>query len=217
MGLTVGVVQHAKHIKLCLRTSLIKQDVVRVAPVVQLSGLPHALQVILDSQPPTVISMDLAVPPTSDTSWFQLRISFSEPVEWVANTTDPTATPSATPNPASSNTGATTQTVQSTSSALLLTNAALVNISRVSESVAVLANGDTVNAARVFLLWFGSWSGAQAGVEVLGPAFQDIAGNKGEKGSLITVSCPWTLGAMVHPAHTHAYMCACVVLAMSAF
>jgi hypothetical protein len=129
------------------------------------------MQVVLDSSSPSITSIQLDIAPTVQLPVFKLLISFSEPVSWLANSTAPTEDPTAA---AGSNAA-----VTYSSSRLLLTNAALLNISMVPGTAAVLANGDATNAASGFVLWFRSWSGAKAVVEVMGSAYQDFAGNRG--------------------------------------
>lgn len=146
------------------------------------------LQVILDSVLPTILNMQLDVAPTTQTPVFKLLITFSEPVSWLANATtnSPASTPPTEDPTALAGKGGTRPTTY-TSSRLLLTNAALLNISMVSGTAAVLANGDVTNAATGFVMWFRSWSGARAVVEVLGAAYQDIAGNRGEQDTSLEV------------------------------
>lgn len=143
----------------------------------------------MDSQAPSISSMQLTVPPTRDSTLFQCLITFSEPISWLANTTISGAADGATSNgTAAASTGPTDGGQPTyTSSRLVLTNTALLNISRVPESVAVLASGASANAASAFVLWFRSWGGAEAVVDVLGSAFQDVAGNVGLQGATLTV------------------------------
>jgi hypothetical protein len=75
---------------------------------------------------------------------------------------------------------------------MALTNAALLNISVVPGSAAVLASGDATNAARSYQLWFRSWAGARAVVEVLGSAYQDYGGNSGVRDTSLQVRATFT-------------------------
>lgn len=149
------------------------------------------LQVILDSSPPVISDMQLAVPPTADRPAFQLLVTFSEPINWLANTSASAADASATAGGDAAAVAAadTTSTAPVTysSSRLLLTNAALINISVVPGTMAVLADGQSSRAASAFVLWFRSWSGAKTVVEILGPAYQDLGGNRGDQDTALQV------------------------------
>jgi len=154
----------------------------------------HAVQVIFDSEAPKVKSMQVAVAPTADSPFFQVAIAFSEPISWRANTTTSTTTANDTVALASAQADSSGDTATGiatySSSRLLLTNAALLNISMVTGSAAVLASGAATNAGSAFVLWFRSWSGARAAVEVLGAAYQDIAGNRGDSDTALQVCKP---------------------------
>mgnify|MGYP001806699370 CR=1 FL=1 len=144
---------------------------------------------ILDSTLPIITDMQLAVPPTTSLPIFQLLITFSEPISWLANTTG-TDTASTAPGDATAVGtlgAAVNMPVTYSSSRLLLTNAALLNISVVSGTTAVLASGQPTSAASAFVLWFRSWSGAKAAVAILGPAYQDLGGNKGQQDTALQV------------------------------
>lgn len=154
-------------------TAVAKNQVVCLAPTAGQFDHTLTVQVILDSSTPSITSIQLDVAPTVQLPIFKLLITFSEPVSWLANSTAPTEDPG-TP-------------VTYSSSRLLLTNAALLNISMVPGTAAVLADGDATNAASGFLLWFRSWSGARAVVEVMGTAYQDFAGNRGTQDSVYEV------------------------------
>lgn len=104
-------------------------------------------------------------------------------------------------DPASTTTSATYS-----SSRLLLSNTALLNISAVPTSVAVLANGDATSAASSFELWFRSWSGAQAVVEILGAAYQDLGANKGQTDNAFKVGPP----SRTRHAFTHTPLLHCL-------
>jgi hypothetical protein len=150
------------------------------------------LQVVLDSQPPEVSLLQVAVAATAESPFFQLLVRFSEPVSWLANRTTTSSSSAAGNSPAGStdSTGGSGQQVSSatySSSRLLLTNAALGNISMVAGSAVVLATGEGTNAATAFVLWFKSWGGAEATVEILGAAYQDVAGNKGQQDTALQV------------------------------
>jgi hypothetical protein len=131
------------------------------------------VQVILDSIVPRIEAMYLDLTPTAQTPFFKLLVTFSEPINWLVNAS--TAAPTD-----DSVTPAGRQTTFSSSS-IVLTNTALINISMVPGTAAVLADGSTSNAGSGFVLWFRSWSGAQAAVDVLGSAYQDLAGNRGDQ------------------------------------
>ena len=155
-----------------------------------LHSLLYVAQVILDSGPPFISSIKLTEAPTTEEPLFKLLITFSEPVSWLANTTTSTTTANDTAVLSGTGSDATQMTMTATysSSRLLLTNTALLNISMVAASAAVLASGEATNAGSAFELWFRSWGGAQALVEVLGPAYQDIAGNRGDRDTAYRVS-----------------------------
>lgn len=164
------------------RTTETKLQATAAAKNTQTAGLfDHNLnvQVILDSSTPSITLMQLDVAPTVQSPIFKLLIIFSEPVSWLANSTAPTADPAA-------GAGSSAPATYSRSR-LLLTNAALLNISMVPGTAAVLANGAATNAASGFVLWFRSWSGARAVVEVMGSAYQDFAGNRGTQDSMYEV------------------------------
>jgi hypothetical protein len=169
-------------------------------------GVP---QVVLDLQPPELHNLTLAVRPTADEPQFQLRLSFSEPVSWLADSM--TIAPSTTTNSSSSSTSssdnepdvhefsatadaaATAPTVATfSSSRLLLTNAAVLNISAVAGTMAVTQSGQATGAATEYTMWLQSWAGARATVQVMGAAYQDLAGNSGRNDSMIEVSSTHT-------------------------
>jgi hypothetical protein len=181
-------------------------------------GVP---QVVLDLQPPELHNLTLAVRPTADKPQFQLRLSFSEPVSWLADSM--TIIPSTTTNSSSSSTSssndapdvndssllatadaaATAPTVATFSSnRLLLTNAVVLNISAVAGTTAVTQSGQATGAATEYTMWLQSWAGAQAAVQVMGAAYQDLAGNPGRNDSMIEVS-----SAHINPRSTcdHSY------------
>jgi len=168
----------------------------------------HGVQVIFDSEAPKVKSMQVAVAPTADSPFFQVAITFTEPVSWRANTTTSTTTANDTVALASAQADSSgnmaTGIATYSSSRLLLTNAALLNISMVTGSAAVLASGAATNAGSAFVLWFMSWSGARAAVEVLGAAYQDIAGNRGDSDTALQVRKPGS-DSMLQNTHTHAH------------
>lgn len=142
------------------------------------------VQVILDTSPPTVTDTKILVTPTAETPEFQLQVTFSEPVSWLANSSSAAA---ATGGGAGSGT-ATSIAASYSSSRILMQNAAVLNISMVAGTGAVLADGSPTNAGSTFLLWFRSLSGAQAQVQIQGAAYQDIAGNKGQQDTTVGVS-----------------------------
>jgi hypothetical protein len=125
--------------------------------------------------------MQLDSTPTAQTPLFKLLVTFSEPINWLANATTATA-------PTDDSVALASSPTTFSSSRIVLTNTALVNISMVPGTAAVLADGSTSNAGSGFVLWFRSWSGAQAAVDILGSAYQDLAGNRGDQARQEAVS-----------------------------
>jgi hypothetical protein len=139
--------------------------------------------VILDTNPPKVTDTKVLVTPTAETPDFQLQVTFSEPVSWLANSSNAAGATGGSTGP-----GAATSIAASySSSRILMQNAAVLNIS-IAGTGAVLADGSPTNAGSVFRLWFRSWSGAQAQVQIQGAAYQDIAGNNGQQDTTVAVS-----------------------------
>lgn len=150
------------------------------------------LQVFLDMHAPVLNSFSTAIRPTASVPDFQLQLNFSEPVNWLADTA--TAESSSSSSTGSTDTGAATNDSMAaavtsfSSSHILLTNAALLNISAVPGTLAYLQNGQATGVATAYYVWLRSWSGAMAAIEVQGAAYQDLSGNKGEQDKRYTVS-----------------------------
>lgn len=156
---------------------------------------PACLQVVFDSQPPNITSLVVTAPPTADSPLFEVAASFSEPVWWAAdaNASDATATGGS-----------------SSSGRLVLTNAALLNISVAPGAAAALADGTPSGAASGFRLWLRSQAGAHAAVEVTAAAYQDAGGNRGAANASLQVRARPGAGTVCClPAVAPQATCAC--------
>jgi hypothetical protein len=163
-------------------------------------------QVMLDLQPPELRNLTLAVKPTADQPLFQLRLAFSEPVAWLADSVtlaSSTATSSSSSgepvvtdlSEVADATAAAPTVATFSSSRLLLTNAAVLNISALAGTTAVTQSGQAKGAATEYTMWLQSWAGARAAVQVMGAAYQDLAGNPGRSDSMVEVSSMRCKGA----------------------
>lgn len=149
------------------------------------------MQVILDTHAPQLVNLTTAVAPTADSPVFQLLLKFSEPVHWLVDS-GTTASSGASPNPANSTVSVqetVTETTVATfsSSSIMLSNAMLLNITAVPSTMAYLQSGASTGAASAYTMWVQSWAGAVAGVNIKGPAYQDLSSHKGEQDKAIRV------------------------------
>lgn len=135
------------------------------------------MQVVLDSTQPWLTGMQVSKAPTAAAPIFQLTLNFSEPVQWLLV--------SAAAGTAVQTNGSTSIGITA-SSEVLLTNTMLLNISMVP-GAAALVGGQASGAASAFHMWLRSWSGATATVIIRGPAFQDLAGNLGQRDAQLQV------------------------------
>jgi hypothetical protein len=138
------------------------------------------------------------VRPTAEAPVFQLMLNFSEPVSWLADGVS--STPAVTSSNSSSDAAVTDLSAVAaaaplvatfSSSRLLLTNAAILNISAVPGTMAFTESGQATGAATAYTMWLESWAGASAVVQVMGAAYQDLAGNAGIQDKQIAVSAVW--------------------------
>jgi hypothetical protein len=149
---------------------------------------------MLDLQPPELLNLTLAVKPAANQPQFQLRLLFSEPVSWLADSVSlapdsSSSEPAVTDSSTLADAAAAAPTVATfSSSRLLLTNAAVLNISAVAGTMAFKDSGQATGAATEYVMWLQSWAGAHAAVQVMGAAYQDLAGNLGRKDDMIEVS-----------------------------
>jgi hypothetical protein len=54
--------------------------------------------------------------------------------------------------------------------------------------MAFTASGQATGAATAYTMWLESWAGASAVVQVMGAAYQDLAGNTGRQDKQLAVS-----------------------------
>ncbi|KAF8061903.1 EGF1 [Scenedesmus sp. PABB004] len=178
------------------------------APAAPAAPPPHARacarahlcppQVVLDSLPPVLLSMAVTLRPTVDAPAFQLLLTFSEPVHWVADEVETTTTTAgganasaAAPDAGALDAGGSAQQLAAfSSSRIWLTNAALLNMTAAPDSLAATPDGAATGAATAYVMWLRSWPGTTAAVEVLGAAYQDLAGSRGVQDKRLAVSVP---------------------------
>lgn len=160
----------------------------------------------MDFQPPQLEDLSIAVWPTAVFPVFQLLLRFSEPVSWLADGVS--STPA---NSSSSSSGAAVTDLSAlaaasnaapivatfSSSRLLLTNVAILNISAVPGTMATTESGQAMGAATEYTMWLQSWAGAGAVLQVMGAAYQDLAGNAGREDKQLAVSAVWLVGVLV--------------------
>lgn len=126
---------------------------------------------MLDLHPPSVTKMQIITPASAESPYFQLLIAFTEPVTWITSAPDNTGQgPNAQPT-----------------SGVLLTNAALINISIALGSATLEDDGTAASLASSYLVWLKSWSGTKASITVLGAAYQDAVGNSGQQVATLQV------------------------------
>jgi hypothetical protein len=167
--------------------------ILRVHP---LAALPNdsPLQLIQDTEPPHVVSMVLTQAPSATAPSLQLLLNFSEPVQWLVDANVPEGTSNnvslsvAAAVNNNSSTALAPQLAKTASTRVLLTNAVLLNASIVPASAVTITGGSTTGvAARAYTLWLRALPGTSAVVEVLGAAYQDVAGNRGQEDTRIAV------------------------------
>lgn len=83
----------------------------------------------------------------------------------------------------------------------------LLNISVAPEALALLPDGTSSGAANKYCMWLRTWGGATAELEVMGEAYQDLAGNKGAQSNKVQV-CDCRQSCVVTVASLWTYCCA---------
>jgi hypothetical protein len=135
--------------------------------------------------------MQVTAAPTIDSPLFQVLVTFSEPITWLANTTTAATTTAANASALDAQAAADAAADGATSvSRMVLTNAALLNISMAGPAAALADGGVLTGAASSYRMWLRSWGGAGAGVRVLGAAYQDLGGNRGTRETSLQVVVP---------------------------